>query len=270
MNKNIKIKLISLPIITVFGVLLTGCTSSSPLVVNQDEKRAEDSTTYLLENVGLLRYSTTGYLEINDLRYDLNDLSQNISYENGGVDVKPIYGTDNNMIESIELTYSKEKGLPEIDLMPYDEYNTQSNREAENYLRELGEATNAEDVKSTGLVIQETGNLISDLEDSLTQALTTETGDDSHAREFRVKMNNDGTINIIGPSQGGNLNLYSPNTIIDTMEGTFYYIYNNTDNGELMKIEIFLPESPYYDIEQDKLIANWTFSEPEKITQENK
>jgi hypothetical protein len=269
MHKNNIKKIINLPAISVLVILLTGCASSNPFVVDQDKKRAESSATHILENTGLLRYSTTGYLEINDIKYDLNDLSKNVSYEDSGIGVKPIYGIDKKAIESIELTYPKEQGLPEIDMMPYNEYNTHSGRKVENYLREMSEIRDVTDKESTGFVIQNNATIITDLQNSLSEAIVDKIGTSSHTHDFRIELDEDGTIIVQGPSNENKQNLYYPNTPLDIAQGGFYYTYTDVINGGLIRVKISSPESPYYDVKQDKLITNWVFSEPEKITGED-
>jgi hypothetical protein len=270
MHTTTKRSIKSLTLASILILSLSGCVADNPFIVEKEQAKVEqeksnveaEQVVYRLENLGMLRYSTTGYMNFKGLKYNLEDTTGNPTFEETGISIEVNRNTQDNSIDSIDVTYLKGKGIPKIELLPFSDTESEvTNRESEKYITVTQSIRDPSDrVDVISFIIEPSVFLTDDINASLEEAIAAKSGTPSYAFN-NIELNERGDITINGPVVQGmtDANSYTYTGKPDGKK--LLYVYPDADTN-LKLIEITLAEEPYYDIDQQKLIINWNISEP--------
>jgi hypothetical protein len=278
---DLKKKKILLPLIGgVLSIVLVG----SYLVIKSQEEQGykanplpcsqQEKVVYDYNRLGMLRYSTTGMLNVNYNQFDLNNPKEHsLNYDETSVIIEVDKTEDNHGIKSVKITTPKaDYGEPSyyMDLVEGD-YNELGNQEQlEKYIYSNSDLTITRDMfAKDGLFFPIDANfiLIQEFQETLSQSLNQKTGASIDLSRYFIDFKTDGGVTINGPTVESVVsekeNIYSISPLTGTV-GDIFYEYNNT-KGEKYTVQFSLKETPYYDLENKKLIINWVIGEPVKV-----
>jgi hypothetical protein len=289
-----KRKIASLILAGILTTSLSGCVTGNPFIITKESKQQEKEEkvnnayanvkkeTYVLGQLEALKFSTTGYITINNEKYNFVDPSQNPSFNRTGIEIKTIKSeVDKNAIGSIEITYATKEGVEKGDDLPFIDL------EPDKYL--LAQSSTVSGGSGSdpyiNFHVELNGSEIEDeLVASLNKAVETKIGQpNAFVKEpaqydssiYRILVaDNSGSMSISGPDLPGisdpTYGNYFPgmleaNTFSDEIHPPEPLHYKYVDaSGKNQLIDISAVEQPYYDIEKQQIAIEWVITEPKE------